>query len=132
MAKQDGADFLLKKASTTIAGGRTTTFTVNGSAVDVQDQEDDGVQTFLAGKITGQSLEITFEGYEEDKVLRGAALGPKTGRFLDDITLEFPNGDSIACDWFLSAYSETGAYEDGQTFSATLQSDGAWTYTEAA
>jgi len=131
MAKQDGADFLLKKNSVTIAGGRTTGLTVNGAAVDVQDQGDDGVQTFLAGKVTGQSLEVTFEGYEDDQVLRGIALGAASGKFLSDITLTFPNGDTIACGFFLSAYQETGQYEDGQTFNATLQSDGSWTYTAA-
>ena len=131
MTKSDGALFLIKKNSVTVGGGRTTALSVNGAAVDVQDQGDAGVQTFLAGKVTGQAMEISFEGYEDGQVLRDVALGPASGRFLTDIVLDFPNGDSLECAWFLSSYQETGAHEDGQTFTATLQSNGSWTFNQA-
>lgn len=131
MAKAAGRLCVIKKGLTTIGGGKTVGFTVNGSPVDVQDQGDSGFQTLLSGVITGQSIELTIEGYEEDQVLRDIALGAASGRFLTDITLESPNGDVISGNFFLSAYSETGEYEDGLTFSASFSSDGAWTYTEA-
>ena len=50
---------------------------------------------------------------------------------MSDLTFEFPNGDGIGGDFVMTAYSETGAFEDGQTFSATFSSDGTWTYTDA-
>lgn len=131
MAKQAGRLCLIKKNATTIGGGRTVGMTVNGAPINVEDQGDEGVQTFLAGVFTGQSLELTIEGYEEDQVLRDIALGPVSGKFMTDITFEFPNGDEISGDFVLTAYSETGPYEDGQTFSGTFSSDGAWTYTES-
>lgn len=131
MAKQDGALCVIKKNATTIGGGRTVGMTVNGSPVNVEDQGDSGFATYLDGKMVGKSIELTIEGYEEDQVLRDLALGADSGKFLSDLTFDFPNGDEISGDFVMTAYSETGAYEDGQTFNATFGSDGAWTYTQS-
>lgn len=132
MAKAAGRLCLIKKNSTTIGGIKTAGMTVNGSPVNIEDQGDLGFQTLLAGVIVGQSLELTGEGYEEDQVLRDLALGTAANRFMDDITFTFPGGDAISGSFFLSAYSETGAFDDGQTFSASFTSDGAWTFTGAS
>ena len=132
MAKQAGRLCLIKKNSTTIGGGKTVGITVNGSPINVEDQGDAGIQTFLAGILTGQSVELTIEGYEEDQVLRDLAFGAASGKFLTDISFFFPNGDNITGDFVMTAYSESGAFEDGQTFSATFSSDGAYTINQAA
>ena len=132
MAKTAGRLCVIKKGGTTIGGGRTVGMTVNGAPVDVQDQGDNGFQTFLADVLIGRSIALTIDGYEEDQVLRDIALATtSTGQFITDLTFEFPNGDAISGDFVLSGYTETGAYEDGQTFNATFGSDGAWTYTPA-
>lgn len=131
MAQQDGAEFLLKKNNVTIAGGRSLGLTVNGTPINTTSKGDGGVQEYLAGVLTGISLEVSFEGVEEDGVLRGLALGAATGKFMNDVTLAFPDGDTLACDFILTSYAETGPYEDTQTFTATIISDGAWTYTAA-
>ena len=132
--KAAGRLCVIKKNTTTIGGGRTVGITVNGAAINVEDQGDAGMQTLIADVITGQSLELTIEGYEEDQVLRDLAFGAASGRFMTDITFDFPASgviasDVISGDFFLSAYSETGAFEDGQTFTATFTSDAAWTFT---
>ena len=131
MATTSGRLCLIKKAAVTIGGIRTAGMTVNGSPINVEDQGDSGFATYLAGILTGQSLELTGEGYEEDQILRDLSLGPAAARFLTDITFTFPNGDVISGGFVLSGYSETGAFEDGQTFTATFTSDGAWTFTAA-
>jgi hypothetical protein len=132
MVKSPGRLCFIKKNGTTIGGGRTVSMTVNGSPINVEDQGDLGFATYLAGILTGQSIELSIDGYEDGQVLRDIALGPVANRFLDDITFNFPNGDELSGDYVLSAYTETGALEDGQTFSATFSSDGAWTFTGAA
>lgn len=132
MAKQAGRLCVIKKNGTTIAGGRTVGMSVNGSPIDVQDQGDNGFATYLADVLTGQSIELTIDGYEEDQVLRDLSVGAASGKFLSDLTYEFPNGDEISGDFVMTAYTETGAHEDGQTFNATFSSNGAWTYTQAA
>lgn len=131
MAKASGRLCVIKKNSTTIAGGRTVGVTVNGAPIDVQDQGDSGYVTHLAGILNGQSLDLTIDGYEEDQVLRDIAMGAASGKFLTDITFDYPNGDAISGSFTMTGYTETGAYDDGQTFNATFQSDGAWIYTPA-
>lgn len=131
MADQPGRLFLLKKNAVTIGGGRTVGMTVNGATIDNSDQTDIGFVVNVADTIIDSSLEISFEGVVRDKILREIALGPQANRFMDDITLEFPDGDEISGDFVLSNYTETGAYKDSQQLTATLISDGAWTYTPA-
>lgn len=126
MAQQAGRDCVIKKNAVTIAGGRTVGVTVNGSPISTEDQGDAGIATYLDDVMTGQSLELTIEGVEEDGVLRGIALGTASGKFLSDLSFVFPDGDAITGDFVMTAYSETGAYEDAQMFNATFSSNGTW------
>lgn len=133
MAKQDGALFVLKKNNVVIGGGRTVGLTVNGSPINTTDQGDSGVTNYLAGVLTGRSLEISVDGQEEDQVLRTLAVATDAADvFLTDLTLTFGNGDVLSGDFVMTGYTETGAYEDAQTYTASFASDGAWTFTAAA
>lgn len=131
MAKTAGRLATLRKNAVTIAGARTTGFTVNGSAIDVTDQGDLGFQTLLTGVVIGQSIELTIDGYEEGTVLRDIAVGPQAGKFMSDLSYVAANGDAITGNFFMSSYSEGAPYEDGTTFNATFTSNGAWTFTPA-
>lgn len=132
MAKEAGRLCLITRGGTTIGGARTVGITVNGSPINVESQTDAGVATYLAGILTGQSLELTIDGYEEDNVLRDLSLGTAANKFITDLSFVFPNGDAITGNFVMMSYSETGAFEDGQTFTATFGSDGAWTFTPSA
>lgn len=131
MAKRAGRDYLLKKDNTTIAGCKQTSLKVAGSPINVETQTDNGVQTLLDGIVTGKNLEVSVEGYTEDDILLDISLGPDAAKFMTDLTLHPANGDTIACDFFLSLYEETGEFEEGVTFTATFMSDGAHTHTKA-
>ena len=131
MAKQDGALFVLKKATVVIGGGRTVNMTVNGSPINTTDQGDAGIAKYLAGVLTGRSLEFSVDGQEEDQVLRTIAFGASSASFLTDLTFTFGNGDILAGNFVMTGYTETGAYEDAQTYTATFASDGDWTFTAA-
>ena len=131
MAKQDGALFVLKKATVVIGGGRTVNMTVNGSPINTTDQGDAGIAKYLAGVLTGRSLEFSVEGQEEDQVLRTIAFGASSASFLGDLTFTFGNGDILSGNFVMTGYTETGAYEDAQTYTATFASDGDWTFTAA-
>jgi len=126
MAKQAGRNLKLKKNAVLIAGLRTTGWSANGAPIDVSDQDDAGLIKYLAGVLTDRQLEFTGEGYEEDGIMRAISLGTEAAHFLDDITLEFEDGTAISADVVLTAYSETGEMKDGQTFSFTLVTNGAW------
>lgn len=132
MAKTAGRLCVIQKNSVTIAGGRNVNISVNGSPIEVGDQGSSGFTEKLADELTGRELQFTLDGVEEDQVIRDIAFGSSaSGHFMDDLTFVFPNGDSISGDFVLSGYSETGAYEDAQTFNATFTSNGQWTYAQA-
>ncbi len=138
MAAKIGREFLIKKGATVLAGVRTKAFSFAGEPVDVTTDDDTGFRTLLAE--SGQeALDISVEGLTKDTILRAAALTGTAGLMLTDITLEFPktgtqvtSGDKIAGSFFLASLEESGTYNDAMTFSASLQSSGAWTYTPGA
>jgi TP901-1 family phage major tail protein len=133
-AAKIGRELLIKKAGTVLAGVRTKSFSFAGEPVDVTTDDDTGFRTLLAE--SGQeAIDISVEGLTKDLVLRQAALGSGS-LMLTDVTLEFPktgtqavSGDTISGNFFLSSLEESGTYNDAMTFSASLQSSGAWTYT---
>lgn len=131
MAKAAGRLFYVKKNGTNIAGLRNVSISGGGTPIDVTDQGDSGYNTYLSNVMTGMALEFTGSGIEEDQVLHDAWYGGVSSRFMTDITVVFPNGDTLSGDVVLTAYSETGAYEDAQTFDFTFSTDGTWTFTAA-
>lgn len=132
MGKQDGALFVLKKNNVVIGGGRVGNMTVNGTPINTTDQGDGGLAKYLAGVLVGRSLEFSFDGLEEDQVLRNIALSnDPSNSFFDDLTFTFGNGDVLSGDFVMTGYTETGSYEDAQTYTASFGSDGAWVFTPA-
>lgn len=136
-AAKIGRELLIKKATVVLAGVRTKSLSFAGEPVDVTTDDDTGARTLLAE--SGQeAIDLSVEGITKDTVLRAAALGSGS-LMLTDITLEFPKtgtqvttGDTISGSFFLSSLEESGTYNDAMTFSASLQSSGAWTYTPGA
>lgn len=132
MTKQPGRKMLLKKDGTAIAGVRQVGFTVNGSSVNVEDQSDSGLYTALAGVKIGRRIEISVEGYEDGNILRDISMASDASeQFFTDLTVETPEGDVLSGPLILENYTETGSFEDGVTFSATIGTNGAWTFTKA-
>jgi len=130
MANAAGRDFVVKKNTTTIASVRTKTVTWNGTPIDTTNDDDNGATSYLADEFANTTLEITVEGLTDDDVLSDLAFeATSSSKHLSDITLERPNGDVIAGTFILTNYSETGAYEDATTFTATLVRNGIHTWT---
>jgi predicted secreted protein len=133
MAKSNGALFVLKKKNVVIGGGRALSMSVNGTPINTTDKNSSGFAEYLAGVLTGRSLEFSADGQEEDQVLRNLALS-SDGKdvFLDDLTFNFGNGSVISGSFVMTGYTENGPYEDAQTYTANFGSDGAWVFTPAA
>lgn len=127
MAASSGRELLIKKGATVIAGVRTKTVTINGEPIDVTTDDDSGFRTLLADPAT-RSIDLSVEGITKDDTLRAivAGAGPQ---LLTDITIEYPDGSVIAGDFYLVSVEESGEYQDAVTFTASLQSSGAFTYT---
>lgn len=130
MAANKGRDLLIKKGSATLAGIRTKTISAAGEPIDITSDDDNGFRTLLACP-GNRSLDISFDGITKDAVLRSVVLTGGDDYLLEDITVEYPNGDTISGSFFLTNVDETGAYNDAITFSGSLQSSGQWTYTPA-
>lgn len=129
MAANVGRNLKIKRGTAVIAGVRQKTITANGEPVDITSDDDSGYRTLLDVAGT-QSLDISVEGVTKDNDLRAVIMAGGT-LMLNDINIEYPNGDTISGDFFLNSVEETGAHNDAVTFSASLQSSGQWTYTPA-
>jgi predicted secreted protein len=128
MPAASGRTMWIKKNSTLIAGVRSKGFSFAGEPVDVTTDDELAKRTLLAASAS-EAVDLTCEGVTKDAVLRAVALG-SGDKLLTDITIGDALG-TIAGNFFLASYEETGAYQDAITFSCSLQSSGAWTYTPA-
>lgn len=127
MAAAKGRELLVKKGSVVLAGIRTKGVSINNEPIDITSDDDAGYRTLLDDAGT-MSVDLSVEGITKDAVLRAAASAG-TGLMLTDITVEYPDGATLAGDFYLASIEETGTYNEAVTFSASLQSSGAYTYT---
>lgn len=129
MAASAGRELLIKKGVSVIAGVRTKTVTINGEPIDITSDDDSGFRTLLASAGL-RSIDLSVEGVTKDATLRAIVAGVSS-QLLTDISIEYPNGDTIDGDFYLVNIEESGEYQDALTFSASLQSSGPFTYTPA-
>lgn len=124
-----GRDLLILKNSVAIAGAQENGISIDNSPVDVTTIASNGYRT-LADFAGMRSLDISISGIWADKVIRDQAMG--TTLLLTDITIDFADGGSLSGDFYLANYEENGAHDGAVTFTASLQSSGAWTYVTAS
>lgn len=120
-------------SKTLIGGGRTKSWTKNNEPVDVTNDDDEGFATILAEPGQHQ-VTFSFEGIVINDTLRSQMLSaPESGgHVLQEITVEFPEGDELVGDFFLGSYAENLPYNEGRTFTLEAQSSGEWTYSAAS
>lgn len=123
-----GRDLLILKNDVAIAGAQENGITIDNSPVDITSIGDDGFRT-MADFAGTRALDISISGVWTDKVVRDQAMGATL--LLTDITIDFADGGTLSGDFYLANYSENGSHNTAVTFTATLQSSGAWTYTTA-
>lgn len=129
MAAESGRKLLIKRDAVVIAGVRTKAVAINREAVDITNDDDDGWRGLLAEPGEKQ-IDLTVGGVVKDDTLRAVAFTDPA--VFEDMTLEYPDGGVIAGDFYISAYNESGDYNDAITFEATFQSSGVITYTPAS
>lgn len=136
MARQNGRDLRIKDSSAAvIAIANTKTINFNNNPVDVTGDDDAGFVTLLSRPGTKQ-ITCDVSGFTTNETLRDLAVAG-TG-LLDTYTIEWLSDTgsgavvySISGDFYLSAYSETGASDGGIEFTANLQSSGEYTKSTA-
>lgn len=111
----------------TIAGVREKGIEINGEAVDVTSDENDGWRTVLAEP--GQKeVTVSLSGVTKDTRLKQAIFGANRTQ---PVFFTYPDGGILSGNFYLQSYNETGAYNDATTFEAELISTGEVTYTVA-
>lgn len=130
MAAIGGRKLLIKKGGTVIAGVTQKSLTINHGTIDITTDDDNGYKKYLADA-ADHSLELSISGVAVAEVLRKIGLlSGVTNTYLTDITVVWPDGDTLACDFILSSYEESGQSGDKVTFSCKLSSSGSWTFTD--
>lgn len=126
MAKNVGRKLLIKKAGTNIAAARTKTMTINNEAIDVTTDDSSGFRTLL--ETPGQQqIDLSVEGLTDDNTLIEAAANGTA--LIDTYTIEFPDGATISGDFRFNNLEVGAEYNAAMTFTAEIQSTGAYSYT---
>lgn len=103
---------------------------IQAPPIDITDDGDSGWRS-LDDDFSVRSVDIPVEGITKDAVLRAAILAGTPTLKLTDITVTYPNGDSLSGDFYLNNLSEGGEHGDALKFSAQFMSSEAITYTAA-
>lgn len=134
MARQNGRDIIIRDASDDVIAVANVTVTVNNSAVDVTRNDDQGFVTVLSRPGTKQ-ISLSGGGATEDNTLLTVAVSG--ANLLAAYSVEFLNDAgsavayTIAGNWFLSSYVETGNHDGAREFTLELATSGAFTGTAA-
>lgn len=118
----------LPQVFSTIAGLRTTSWTVNGEDVDVTTKDDDGWQQRLAGAGV-RSISISAAGIFQDSAAEDTIRQWAFDQTINPFQLIFENGDRLEGQFQISTYERAGDHDAAETYALTLTSHGAPTYT---
>ena len=135
MAAQKGKLVLLKadltgaspQVFTTLAGLRTTTWTINGEEVEVTTKDDNGWQQRLAGAGV-RALSVSAGGIFQDTAGEETVRQWAFDQTIHLFEITFENGDRLECGFQISNYERTGDHDGAETYSLTLNSHGTPTY----
>jgi TP901-1 family phage major tail protein len=137
MVASVGRSLLVTKNNVVIAGLRTASVSWGGESVDVTHGDNTGKRLLLSA--SGQEqIDLSVEGVMKAETFRALVLGSAT-KMLTDIEIEWPisvitntTAATLTGNFRISAYEEGAPYNDSITFTATLESSGAFVYTPEA
>jgi len=112
-----------------IPGVREKSLKMNGEAIDVTSDEDNGYRQLLSNIQAQTEISLGVNGVTKDTRLKEAWVNRQ---LTQTCRMEYPDGSFLTGTFFLSDYSETEPYKDAATFEATLLSSGIVTFTPAA
>ena len=134
MTNYIGKAMLLKlgtyAAGTTIADCKTHDFKWKVDGVEVTNKSSNSFRTLLegagvksatvdlAGFVTNDAGFETFQGYAQAGSINAMGLG-------------YGDSDTIDGSWLITGFGITGGHDGAQEFTATLESSGALTFTNA-
>lgn len=129
MAKQAGKNLLIKigdglspETFTTIAGQRTTSFSINNDQIDVTDKDDSSWRKLLEGGV--RSCSLSSSGLLQDEVAHTVLVTAAANGTIANYQLIFANGLTITGPFQVASVEVSGEYTGAQQYSITLESAG--------
>lgn len=124
-----GRQVLMTIGGQNILGLQSKGLTVNNTFVETTDDNANGWTEFDA--VPGsKSAELPFSGIVKNLEMLRAIM--QSGSNIFAITMTYPDGSTVAGDFAMNSYTETGESNEGYTFEVSLASSGAITFTPGA
>jgi predicted secreted protein len=127
MAADIGRNLLVKMgtgtAAVTVAAMRTTSFTVNGEAVDTTNKDSGGFGELL-GTAGVSTLEISAAGVLTGSTTSNGFFNRARNKSIDAMTLVLDGTNTITGNFQTLSFSGAGAYNGEQTYDVSLRSSG--------
>lgn len=121
-----GRQVLMTIGGQNILGLQSKGLTVNNTFIDTTDHNAGGWTEFDA--VPGlKSAELPFSGIVKNLEMLRAIM--QSGSQIYAITLTYPDGSTVAGDFAMNSYTETGESNEGYTFEVSLASSGAVVFT---
>lgn len=134
MTNYKGRDFLLKigtwSGGTAIADCRTHSLRINHELVDITNKSSNGYRTLLEGAGT-KSVTVTFGGIMTNDAGFETFQGYANAGSINAMAMGWADADTLEGSFQVSSFEITGEHNGEQTFTATLESSGSWTFTGA-
>ena len=130
MAAAAGRKIIIRRDGTPIGSLRSRTLTLNGEPIDITSDDNNGAQTLLpeAGQV---SFNISVSGVLTDTSMIGSHQAMGAAAQFHELEIEFPDGATVAGDFFFASLTVTGEYNDAAVIEAEFQSSGLATFTPA-
>ncbi len=128
MAAEKGLAFLLKLGAATIAGLRSTSFTINGQEVEVTTKDSAGWRELLAGAGVTQ-MSITGSGVFQDGTSLAALRVSCIAKTLATYSIVFESGDDYTGSFQVTSVEQSGEHDGEVTYSISLENSGVVAFT---
>lgn len=115
--------------SVLVAGARGKTIAINNEPIDITTDDASGFRTLLEDAAT-RSIDLSIEGVTQNTTWLTATTESSTS-LLKSYEIVITGIGTIAGNFRLNSYELGAPYNDAVTFSASLQSSGAFTFTAA-
>jgi TP901-1 family phage major tail protein len=114
--------------ATTIAAMRTTSFTIQGAAVDVTDKSSPGQFRELLGSAGVVSVALSAKGLLSGATQTQSLVSRALNRSVDNYRITFDNGDTLEGPFQIVQFEAAGDYNGEQTYQLSFESGGSLAY----
>jgi len=124
-----GRNITLTIGGTPFAACTSKGITINNEAVDVSTDSASGFRELLA-TAGASSMDVSLSGVTKDLSLLRSTISNASKVYT--LVFTYDEGSTITLDGFITSYSATGEHQGAETFEASFQSTGEFTFAAGA